>query len=153
MARKFIGAKEIAFINRVTAELIQAVVIQEVLYYTILAEKTHADDLYNESIKKVWSAPVKINALVFYENTTEKVGSMPPDAQFNLDVYFHKHELDQRNCKPKMGDFVLFGNVLFEIMSVTQPQMVFGQIENKVMTKCNCKPARKGQFNPPTPLR
>jgi hypothetical protein len=148
MSRKFVGAKEIAFINEINRELIQRVVGQTVYYYEILAEKTQADDLYNEAIVKAWAPPVACTALVLYENTTESITNIGADAKFNLDVYFHKAEVDERNLDPKMGDFVQFGSILFEIYSVTQPQITFGQIENKVMTKCTCGPARKGQFAP-----
>lgn len=146
MSRKFITEKEIALINRVNKELIQSVIGQEVTYFAILADRTRANDLYNEAIKKVWATPVRVNALVYYENTTEQVGTLPPDAKFNIDVYFHNLELQERNLVPKMGDFVQFGEAMYEIMSTSQPQMVYGQIENKVMTKCPCTPARKDQF-------
>lgn len=149
MSRKFIGLKEIQFINRVNEELIQAVIGQEVTYYAIIAEKTKTNDLYDEAITKVWSEPTKINCLIYYENTTEAVGVFNPDAKFKVDVYFHTYELAKRNVKPRMGDFVQFGEVLYEIYSVTMPQIIAGQIEQKIMTKCVCGPARKGQMAPP----
>lgn len=151
MSRKFITAREIAFINAINKELIQGVVGQEVVYYAIVAEKTKVDSLYNEAVMKTWAVPTKTNALVYFENSTEQITALPPDSKFNLDIYFHTTELQERNLKPKMGDFVQFGDVMFEIGSVTQPQMVFGQIEQKIMTKCVCIPARKGQFSPPAP--
>lgn len=149
MSRKFIRTKEIAFFKEVNKELIQSVIGQEVIYWAISLEKTRLNELYSESIDKVYTSPVKTNALVYYENTTESVGNMPPDAKFNIDVYFHNGELDDRNLKPKMGDFVQFGEVIYEITSVTQPQLFGGMIDQKVMTRCPCVPARKGQFSPP----
>lgn len=146
MARKFISKKEIAFINRVNKELIQGVIGQEVYYYQVLSEKTAANDLYNEAINKVFGSPVQCNALVMYENTQEKIGVLPADSTYKLDVYFHNHELVERNLRPKMGDFVQFGELMFEIYSVSQPQLIAGMIEQKMMTKCNCGPARKGQM-------
>jgi hypothetical protein len=145
MGRKFVGRKEIAFSNRITRELVSNVIGQEVTYYQVLAEKTKANDLYGEAINKVFAPPVSVSALVFYENTQEKVGSLPPDSTFKLDVFFPTVELQEKNLAPKMGDFVQFDSILFEIYSSSQPQMAFGLIEQKVMTKCNCGPARKGQ--------
>lgn len=149
MARKFIGRKEIAFVNAINKELIQRVVGQEVHYYAIVAEKTKRNDLYNEAVSKVWANPVKVNCLLMYENTQEQIGMLPPDAKFAVDVYFHTDELNDRNVLPKMGDFLQFGDVMYEIYQVTRPQIVWGLIEQKIMTKCNCGPARKGQFAPP----
>lgn len=151
MARKFIGRKEVNFVNAINRELIQRVVGQEVYYYAILAEKTKKNDLYNEAINKVWAQPVKVNCLVMYENTQEQIGMLPPDSKYQLDIYFHTEELKERNVTPKMGDFVIFDGIAFEIHQVTEPQILWGMIEQKVMTKCNCGPARKGQFAPPMP--
>lgn len=143
---KFVTNKELAFIGKITKELIQKVVGQEVVYYAILADQTKANDLYNEAVKKVWAPPVKCNALVYWENTTEQITNLPPDSKSNIDVYFHTLELKERLVDAKMGDFVRFGPITYEILSVTQPQIVFGLIDQKVMTKCNCTPARQGQF-------
>jgi hypothetical protein len=148
---KFVGAKELAFFHAVNKELIQSVVQQEVLYYQILSEKTQTDNLYNESVRKVWSNPVKINALIMYENSTEQITMLPPDSKFNIDIYFHKQELVDRNMKPTMGDFVKFGKALYEILNVSEPQPIAGMIEEQMMVKCPCSPARRGQFLPPEP--
>lgn len=147
MSRKFISKKEIAFINRVNRELINDVIGQEVFYYQVMSEKTAANDLYNESIDKVFAPALRLNALVSYENTQEKIGILPPDSTYKIDVMFHNLELSERNLVPKMGDFIQFDNIMFEIYSVSQPQLTFGMIEQKVMTKCNCGPARKGQMS------
>jgi hypothetical protein len=146
---KFVLGKELAFFHAINKELIQSVVEQEVIYYQILAEKTRVDELYNESVKKVWSNPVRINALVMYENTTEQITMLPPDSKFNIDIYFHKQELLERSMSPKMGDFVRFGAVLYEILSVSEPQPIAGMIEHMMMVRCPCTPARRGQFMPP----
>lgn len=156
MSRKFIGSKELAFVAQINKELIQNVIGQEIVYYQILAEKTKTNDLYNEAINKVYSVPLRVNCLVYYENSNEVVTNFPPDSKFKLDVHFHKAECNERNLSPKMGDFVQFGTLIYEIYSVSEPQMAFGQIESMIMIKCNCGPARQGQFNPakqalPTP--
>jgi hypothetical protein len=153
---KFFGRKELEFVSTITKELVQKVVGQEVIYYQILAEKTKTNDIYEEAIVKVHAAPVRVNALVFYENTTEAVSSFQPDSKFRIDLFLHQRELEDRNMSPKMGDFVRFGEVLYEIYSVTHPQIAFGMIDQKVMAKLNCGPAREGQFQPmlaqtPTP--
>jgi len=148
---KFVTQKELSFFHAVNRELIQAVVQQSVIYYQIMAEQTVADDLYNESVTKVWSSPVRINALVLYENSTEQITMLPPDAKFNIDIYFHKQELVDRNMAPKMGDFVKFGSLLYEILNVTEPQPIAGMVDQQMMVKCPCTPARRGQFLPPEP--
>jgi hypothetical protein len=146
MPRKFVGTREIAFVNSITRELHQHVVDEEIMYYAILLDKTTVDDLYNEAIKKSWANPVKVTARVLYDNPTTKTGLFGPDSEYASEVYFHTQELDQRNLKPREGDFIEYGQVFYEITSVTKPQVIFGQINNKLMTRCKLTPSREGQF-------
>lgn len=146
MSTKFITDKEIAFINMVNKELIQNVVGEVVHYYAILADKTRVHRLYQEAVKKVWAAPVKANALVMYDNPSVKSTNIGSDSMYTIEVYFHLQEIQDRNLVPREGDFIEYGSIFYEITAVTQPQVVFGQINNKVMTKCSCTVSREGQF-------
>ena len=146
MSKKFVTELELNFINQVTKELIQKVVGQEVNYYAISIPESKVNKLYQEAVKKVWSPPVTANALVQYDNSGVASTNFGVDAKFSCDVFFHALELQERNLVPKEGDFIEFGQVFFEITAVTQPQIVFGQVNNKVMTKCTCIPAREGNF-------
>ena len=146
MARKFITDHELAFISKINHELIQYVVGQEINYYAISVEHTKAHRLYNEAIKKTWNPPVKVNARVLWDNPNSVSTTLGVDSKYTAEIYFHTDELRERNVLPKEGDFVEFGQVFFEISSVTQPQLVFGQVNNKIMTKCVCVPSREGQF-------
>jgi hypothetical protein len=83
---------------------------------------------------------------VNYDNPTVKTMGYGADSVYSIEVYFHKQELVDRNVSPKEGDFIEYGSIFYEITSVTQPQLVFGQINNKVMTKCTCVASREGQF-------
>lgn len=146
MSRKFITEKEFEYINKINKELIQNFTGEEVIYYAISKEHTVVHRLYNEAISKVWFHPVRVNARVEYDNPGDFSTSFTIDSQYDLIVYFHNQELRDRNVKPITGDFIEYGQIIFEITSVAQPQRVFGQINNKIMTKCVCKPSREGQM-------
>lgn len=146
MARRFITSKELALISKINKELIQNIIGQEVIYYAISEEHTVSHRLYQESINKVWFSPVKINALVDFDNPGVSTTNMTLDSQYTLSVYFHTDELEDRNVKPKDGDFIEFGQIVFEVTAVTMPQLVFGQVNEKIMTKCVCVPSREGQM-------
>lgn len=146
MARKFVTERELVFIGKINKELIQKVVGQETYYYAISAEKSSINSLYGESINKVWDPPVLVNGRVLYDNPNSVNTSFGVDSKYTAEVYYHQLELEERNVRPTEGDFIEFGGIFYEITSVTQPQIVFGQINNKVMTKCTCIPSREGQF-------
>ena len=146
ISKKFITQRELDFISNVTKELVQDVVEEEVKYYAIELDRTKVHRLYEESINKVWSPPVRINALVLYDNPNVNFGLYGADDKSSLAVYFHVEELKDRNVSVRTGDFVEYGDQFYEILGATEPQLVFGQINNKVMVKCTCAPAREGQF-------
>lgn len=146
MSRKFITQREIDFIGKINKELIQKVTGTEVHYYAISLEKSRVNRLYDEAVEKVWEPPVKIFGRVLYDNPQSATTGRGVDSVYNIEVYFHELELTDRNVVPKEGDFIEFGQVFYEITSATQPQIVFGQVNNKVMTKCVCVRSREGQF-------
>lgn len=146
MARKFITTREYDFIKSINKELIQNFIGQEVLYYAISREDTNVDDLYGESIEKSFLPPVMLNCLVSYDNPVVKSLDVGLDTEYTLDVYALTDEMNERNLLAREGDFVEFGQVFFEITGVTKPQLVFGHVNNKLMTKLTCVASREAQF-------
>ena len=146
MSRKFVTSRELDFIHRINHELIKRVVGQEVLYYAISTEHTRVNDIYDEAIRKTWSPPVRCNARVRYQNENTVSSNFGEDSRYVIEVAFHNFELVERNVLPKEGDFIEFGQIFFEITSVTRPQLIFGQVQDRIMTKCVCTQAREGQF-------
>ncbi len=146
MSRKFVTTRELDFISNITKELLQGVVEEKVRYYAISLESSVIDRLYEEAVKKVWAAPVEFDALVHWDQGPTKAGRFGMDANYSVEVYAHKNELVDRNIEVREGDFVEYGGVFFEITSATQPQIVFGQVNNKVMVKMTCVQSREGQF-------
>lgn len=146
MARKFVTTKERTFIENINKELLQKVVGQEVVYYAISREHTVAHELYRESVDKVWFSPVRVNARVSFDNTGVDSTMFTLDSKYNLSVMFLNKELEERNLKPRDGDFIEYGKIVYEITSVTRPQLIFGQTQMNIMTKCTCVPSREGQM-------
>lgn len=146
MAKKFITEKEIAFIDALNAELIQSNAQQEVIYYAISEEHTTSHDIYQESVTKVWYTPVKLFARVDYRDLGAQSTNFTVDSRYELDVFFHDKELIDRNVSPREGDFIEFGQVVFEITSISRPQLVYGQANKKIQVMCTCKVSREGQF-------
>jgi hypothetical protein len=144
--RLFVGQSEVDFFNGITKELIQKVVGQKIIYYAISEEHTNTHRLYDEAIKKTSWRPVEINALILFNEPLQTVTQFSIDTIYSIEVYFHIHELRERKVIPREGDFVKFGDILYEIEKLNKPQIVYGQIENQVMTKAICRVSRKSQF-------
>lgn len=146
MGRLFLGSKELNFFNNITKELLQKIVEQKIIYYSVSEEHTKTHRLYDEAINKTVFRPVEINALVLFNEPIQTATQFSIDTVYSIEVYFHVHELEERNIIPKEGDFVKFGDILYEIEKLNKPQIVYGQAENLVMMKAICRVSRKSQF-------
>lgn len=146
MARLFVDSKQVRFFNGITKELLQKIVCQKVIYYSVSERHTKSHRIYDEAIKKTVHRPVEVNALVLYDKPVQTNTQFTTDTVYRTEVYFHVSELEERNLVPREGDFVKFGDILYEIEQLTKPQIVYGQVENLVMVKATCRVSRKSQF-------
>lgn len=144
--RLFISPSEIDFFDSITKELIQSIIGQKIIYYSISEEKTNTHRLYDEALKKTSLRPVSVNALILYNEPLQTATQFSIDTIYSIECYFHIHELRERNIIPREGDFVKFGDILYEIEKLNKPQIVYGQVENQVMHKAVCRVSRKSQF-------
>jgi len=148
MSRLFITQKERKLISDVTKELVQTVVGERIIYFGISLEDTQVNHLYLEATKKVYLPPVKIYALVNWEGPRQTSTDFQLDRLHRIEVYFHNDELKDRNMQINTGDFLVYGNVVYEIKESGEEDLLFGQVNHKIMTKCICQTARKGAFDP-----
>lgn len=146
MARKFITTRELRLVDSWSRELIQGVVAQEIIYYAISYEDSHVHDVYDEAITKEYLQPIRINARVEFDQTATKSTGGSLDSNYSCNVILHAEECRERNLKPREGDFVEFGQGIYEITSVGHSQPVFGQINDKLKFVLTCIPSREGQF-------
>ncbi len=146
MSRLFLSAKELHLFNSLNKELIQKVVQQKVIYYSVSDEHTQTNELYQESIRKTVYRPVEINARVLYKEPQQSTTKFSIDTTYSIEVYFHFNELQERKVTPREGDFVKFGSVVYEIQKLTKPQITYGLIEQEVMIKAECIVSRKSNF-------
>lgn len=147
MSRLFLGSKELKFFNSITKEVLQKMVEQKIIYYSVSEEHTKSHRIYDESPSKTVFTPVEINALVLYNEPEQTNNDFTIDTVFKIEVYFHIDELQDRRIIPREGDFMKFLDKVYEIEKLTRPQIVYGQIENEVMVKAICRVARKSQID------
>lgn len=146
MAQKFITTRELGLIRSWTRELTQDVSRQYVLYYAVSAEDSVVHDVYDEGITKTLLDPVKVNCRVEFDETAATTGKGAIDSNFELTVQVQPQELLDRNINPREGDFVEWGQVMFEVTNVTMRHPAFGQANEKVTVQLTCFPSREGQY-------
>ena len=136
-------------VKQVNDELIEKVIGQQILYYPIDLEATNFHELYGEAVQKTYLPPVRVYALVdFNEETTSYLPNVGVDSDSMITVYFHKRRLtEDQDLFVREGDFVLYGKIYYEIVKLSEPRKLFGQVDHSFEIAATCRRARKGQFD------
>ena len=145
----FIGEKERDLIKQVNDELIERVVGQQVLYYPIDIATTNFNDLYGEAIEKTFLPPIRVYALIEWnEYASEFMQSGAVDQNYAITIHFHDRRLtEDQDLYVRVGDFVLYGDVYYEIVQTSEPRKIYGQVDHSVEVSTKCIRARPGVFD------
>ena len=145
----FLGKKERDLVKQVNDELIERVIGQQVVYYSIDMKTTDFHDLYGEAIEKTYLPPVRVYALVeFTEFSTTYLAAGGIDKTWEINIHFHKRRLEEdQDMYVREGDFVLYGDYYYEIVKLTEDTKLFGQVHHGFEISARCRRARKGLFD------
>ena len=145
----FTGKKERDLVKQVNDELIERVIGQTVIYYPIDSTTTNYHSLYGEAIKKNFLPPVRVHALVEFEGIKTKYETnIGLDKESSLIVHFHKRRLtEDQDLYVREGDFILYGKIYYEIVTLTEPKQLFGQIDHLLEISAKCIRAREDLFD------
>ncbi len=145
----FTGKKERDLVKQVNDELIERVIGQTIAYYPLDVERTNYHDLYGEAIKKNFLPPIRVHALVEFEGINTKYSTnIGLDKESNITIHFHKRRLtEDQDLFVREGDFVLYGDIYYEIVMLSEPKQLFGQIDHRLEISAKCIKAREGLFD------
>ena len=144
----FVGKKEKDLVKQINDEVIERVVGQTVIYYPVSLENTHFHDLYGESVNKTFLDPVRVYAMVKYVSQTTTTSPLGVDRIEKINVAFHKRRLtEDQNLFVREGDFIQYGERLYEILTLEEPKWLFGQVESSFEIAAQCVRAREGLVN------
>jgi hypothetical protein len=144
----FMGQKERNLVKQVNDELIERVIGQQVLYYPISIDHTDFHDIYGEAIRKTFLPPIRVYALVEWNGYETENTHMGVHRRPSVVIHFHHRRLTQdQDLYVREGDFVLYGQSYYEIVSTDEPKELFGQNAHKVEISAQCIKARQSLFD------
>jgi hypothetical protein len=144
----FLGQKERDLVKQFNDELIERVIGQVIAYYPIDLEHTNFHPLYNEAVVKSFLPPVRVYALVEYQGQETKTDKYGIDKITKITVHFHKRRLtEDQDLFVREGDFLSYGNAYYEIVSLKEPQELFGQADRQMEIVAECIRSREGLFD------
>jgi len=144
----FLGEKERNLVKQVNDELIERVIGQQILYYPIDVRSTNFHSLYGEAIEKTFLPPVRVYALITWEGIDTSTDRYGLDKTSSIVINFHKRRLiEDQDLYVREGDFVLYGDIHYEIVTLQEPRQMFGQIDHRVEIAAKCIRSREGLFD------
>ncbi len=144
----FTGKKEKDLVKQVNDELVERVIGQQILYYPISIENTEFHPIYGEAIEKNFLNPIRVHALVEWQGYETETTNLGVDRRSKIIVHFHKRRLtEDQNLFVREGDFVLYGETFYEIVTLNEPKQLFGQIDSLLEISAECVKSREGLFN------
>ena len=144
----FLGEKERNFVKQTNDEISERVMGQTILYYPIDVAITNFHPLYGEAIEKNFLPPIRIFAFVEFKEDITTTENTVQDKMSKITVKFHKRRLtEDQDLFVREGDIIQFSNRLFEIVSLNDPRLLFGQQEHHFEIIAECLRARQGNIS------
>jgi len=144
----FTGQKEKNFVKQVTDETIERIIGQGIFYYPIDPNYTNFHPIYGEAVHKTFLPPIRVYALIEWNEFVTETGKYGVDKRQSITVHFHKRRLtEDQDLFVREGDFVKYGDIFYEIVSLSEPRQLFGQYDTRVEVAAKCMRAREGKFN------
>jgi len=144
----FTGQKEKDFVKQVNDELIERVIGQQVAYFAVDIDRSLFHPVYGEAIQKTFLSPIKVQALIDWEKTKVTTDIFGVDRINSLTIHFHNRRLtEDQDLFVRIGDFVLYGEELYEIINTIDEKLLFGQVDNLFEISAKCIRARESVFN------
>jgi len=144
----FTGKAEKDFVKQVNDEIIERVIGQTIVYYPISLEHTQFHEIYGEAIEKNFLNPIKVYAMVKYDSEKTSTTPLGVDRIERITVSFHKRRLSEdQDLFVREGDFIQFGDTLYEILTLAEPKWLFGHVSAKFEITATCVRARESLFN------
>ena len=85
--------------------------------------------------------------MVKYESQATSTTPLGIDRVERIGVAFHKRRLtEDQDLFVREGDFIQYGENLFEILTLEEPRWLFGQVESSFEIAAKCIRARLGVF-------
>lgn len=129
----FGSTKDIGLLTKISRELLQNIIEQEILYYKFDL-KGSKSNIYGESTKKEFYVPVKLNCLITRGDQVISDQEFGPDLERNASFAFIREDLVDTKVVPEVGDIIKWQNSFFEVDTVRENQLFVGKDSRYALT-------------------
>lgn len=113
----FFGDKEFSLYKQIGRELIEGIIRQHLILYSIDVEKTESN-FYGESKSKQYKPPVVLTCRIFIaDSDIESIGGIVKIAEGDLIAHIYRDSISEAGVNINIGDFLLYDDKFYEVYS------------------------------------
>ncbi len=122
----FGSKKDVGLLTKMNRELLQDIIEQEIAFYKLSINETHAN-IYGESSEKTFYDPIVMQCLITRGDQVYTTDDFGPDVARELNFAFLRDDFVDLGLVPKIGDIIMLAEDYYEIDSIVENENFFGK--------------------------
>lgn len=122
----FGSKKDFGLLTRMNRELLQDIIEQEIAFYKLSINETHAN-IYGESSEKSFYDPIIMQCLITRGDQIFTTDDFGPDVARELNFAFLRDDFVDLGLVPEVGDIIMLAEDYYEIDSIVENEYFFGK--------------------------
>ena len=107
-------------------ELLQDIIEQEIAFYKLSINETHAN-IYGESSEKTFYDPIVMQCIITRGDQVFTTDDFGPDVTRELNFAFLRDDFVDLGLVPEVGDIIMLSENYYEIDSIVENEYFFGK--------------------------
>ena len=122
----FGSKKDFGLLTRMNRELLQDIIEQDIAFYKLSINETHAN-IYGESSEKTFYDPIVMQCLITRGDQVFTTDDFGPDVARELNFAFLRDDFVDLGLVPEVGDIIMLAEDYYEIDSIVENEYFFGK--------------------------
>jgi hypothetical protein len=122
----FGSKKDFGLLTKMNRELLQDIIEQEIAFYKLSINETHAN-IYGESSEKTFYDPIVMQCIITRGDQVFTTDDFGPDVTRELNFAFLRDDFVDLGLVPEVGDIIMLSENYYEIDSIVENEYFFGK--------------------------
>jgi len=122
----FLRQKDLDLFNTMTQDLVEDIIETPIYLYKIAISHMQIDDLYGDSVEKVYYNPVTLYGLIKHDDEIVTNTEIGIDSEQKIVANFQRDIIRTADVYPEIGDILGWNNAYYEIDTVNENQLEAG---------------------------
>lgn len=134
----FLRQKDLDLFNTMVKHLVDDVIETSVKLYKLAINSMEVDDLYGDSLDKVYYNPIVIYGLIEHSDESMDNTEVGVDSAQTIVANFQRESLRTADVYPEVGDILEWNDNYYEINNINENKIMAGQQEQNYNYTIQC---------------